>query len=135
MIHSKNHNGFTLIEVLLALSLMAMILTPILISQNTIMFSVDYFKGRLQRIMLAKNYLIFAHKNALQDKTTGPRTIENPATTLSYKKEKTSGTIAKQYKDTYRETVLIEWTKDNNKKQDTLISFIFKPAKKTEQKS
>jgi hypothetical protein len=114
---------------------MAMILTPILISQNTIMFSVDYFKGRLQRIMLAKNYLIFAHKNALQDKTTGPRTIENPATTLSYKKEKTSGTIAKQYKDTYRETVLIEWTKDNNKKQDTLISFIFKPAKKTEQKS
>jgi hypothetical protein len=114
---------------------MAMILTPLLISQNTIMLSVGYFKGRLQRIMLAKNYLIYAHKNALQDQTTGPRTIENPTTRLSYKKEITSGAIAKQYKGTYRETVLIEWTEDNNKRQDTLISFIFKPEKKTGQKS
>jgi hypothetical protein len=114
---------------------MAMILTPILISQNTIMFSVSYFKGHLQRIMAAKNYLVFAHKNLLQDKTTGPRTLENPATTLTYKKEKATGIIAKLFKDVYRETVLIEWTEDNNKRQDTLISFIFKPEKKTEQKS
>jgi prepilin-type N-terminal cleavage/methylation domain-containing protein len=135
MIHSKNHNGFTLIEVLLALSLMAMILTPILISQNTIMSSVSYFANSLQRIMLAKNYLVSAHKNALQDKTTGPRTIENPATTLTYAKERTTGSMAKQYKDVYRETILIEWTEDTNKRQDTLVSFIFKPEKKTEQKA
>ena len=135
MIHSKNHNGFTLIEVLLALSLMAMILTPILISQNTIMSSVSYFANSLQRIMSAKNYLVSAHKNALQDKTTGPRTIENPATTLTYKKDRTTAAMAKQYKDVYRETVLIEWTEDTNKRQDTLVSFIFKPEKKTEQKA
>lgn len=135
MIHSKNRDGFTLIEVLLALSLMAMILTPILISQNTIMFSVSYFKGQLQRIMLAKNYLVYAHKNTLQEKTTEPRTIENPALKLSYLKEKTAGPMAKQFKDVYRETVLIEWTEENIKKQDTLVSFIFKPEKKTEQKS
>lgn len=135
MIHSKNLKGFTLIEVLLALSLMAMILTPILISQNTIMFSVGYLKGQLERIILAKNYLITAHKNILENKQTGPRSIEDPQTTLTYKQEKSSGVIAKNFKDTYREKVIIEWTENNIKHQETIVSFLFKPLKNPEQKS
>lgn len=135
MIHSKNNNGFTLIEVLLALSLMAMILTPILISQSSIMFSVGYFTGRFQRITLAKNYLVRAHKNALEDKKTQPSSIDDPPTTLTYKQDKASGPIAKKFKDIRRETVSIEWTEGNNKRQDVLVSFVFKPEKKTEPKS
>ena len=134
MIHSKSNNGFTLIEVLLALSLMAMILTPILISENSIMLSVGNFRGRLDRITMAKNYLVHAHKNALEDKKTGPMTVEDPQTTLTYKQSKASGPTAKVFKDIYRETVTIEWTEGNDKRRDVLVSFVFKPAKKTEQK-
>ena len=135
MIHSKNHSGFTLIEVLLALSIMAMILSPILISQSSIIFSVGYFKDQLQRTFLAKNYLAVAHRHTSENKKIGPLTIENPPTTLSYSLDKTSGSIAKQFKDIYRETVHIEWTENTIKRHDTLISFIFKPEKKTEQKA
>ena len=134
MIHSKNNTGFTLIEVLLALSLMAMILTPIFISENSIMLSVGNFRGRLERITLAKNYLVHAHKNALEDKKTGPVSHEDPQTTLTYKQTKTSGPLAKQFKDIYRETVTIEWTEGTDKHRDVLVSFIFKPEKKAEQK-
>ena len=129
MIHSKSNNGFTLIEVLLALSLMAMILTPILISENSIMLSVGNFRGRLDRITMAKNYLVHAHKNALEDKKTGPMTVEDPQTTLTYKQSKASGPTAKVFKDIYRETVTIEWTEGNDKRRDVLVSFVFKPAK------
>jgi prepilin-type N-terminal cleavage/methylation domain-containing protein len=135
MIHLKTHSGFTLIEVLLALSLMAMILTPILISQNTIMFSVGNFKNHLQRILIAKNYLMQAHKNALEDKKIAPRSIDEPTTILTYKQEKLTGAMTKQFKDIRRETVVIEWTENNIKRQDVLVSFTFKPEKKTEQKS
>jgi prepilin-type N-terminal cleavage/methylation domain-containing protein len=136
MIHSKNHNGFTLIEVLLAMSLMAMILTPILISQNIIIFSVSSFKNNLQRMILAKNYLIQAHKNASEGKKIGPRSIDEPRTTLTYKQERVTGSMTKQFKDICKETVVIEWTEENNvKRQDKLVSFIFKPENKTEQKS
>lgn len=134
MIHSKNNDGFTLIEVLLALSLMAMILTPILITQSSIMVSVGYFSGIFRRINIAKNYLVVAHKNSLEDKKTGQSSIDDPPTTLTYKQDKVSGVIAKQFKDIYRETVRIEWTEDNRKHEDMLVSFIFKPEKKTEQK-
>ena len=134
MIHSKNNDGFTLIEVLLAMSLMAMVLTPIFISQNTIMFSVGIFRDRFERITQAKNYLARAHKNALEDKKTGPSTIEDPQTTLTYTQSKASGATAKQFKDIYRETVKIEWTEGTNKRQDMLVCFVFKPEKKTEQK-
>ena len=132
--NAKNNDGFTLIEVLLALSLMAMVLTPILISESTTMLSVGIFSRHFQRITVAKNYLVRAHKDALEDKKTPPATIEDPQTTLSYKQNKASGPIAKQFKDIYRETVTIEWTEGNNKRQETLVSFVFKPEKKTEQK-
>ena len=135
MIHFKNNDGFTLIEVLLALSLMAMILTPILISESSIMLSVGTFTGQFQRIIAAKNYLIHAHKNTLEDKKTGPSSIDNPPTTLTYKQDKASGAITKKFKDIYRETVRIEWTEGTNKRQDLLVSFVFKPEKNPEQKS
>lgn len=130
----KNSDGFTLIEVLLALSIMVMVLTPILISQNTIMSSISSFSTRLARIMRAKNFLVQAHRNALEDKKTGQETIQDPVTTLIYKQDKASGAIANKFKDIYRETVQIEWTDDNNKRQDVLVSFVFKPEKNTEQK-
>ena len=71
----------------------------------------------------------------MEDKKIGTETIEYPPTTLTYHQEKASGSVAKLYKDIYREIVQIEWTEENNKKSDTLVSFIFKPEKKAEQKS
>ena len=135
MIHSKSNDGFTLIEVLLALSLMAMILTPILISQSSIMFQIGMFRERFRRVSIAKNYLAHAHKNALEDKKTVPLTVDDPPTTLTYRQDKASGTITKIFKDVYRETVRIEWTEGTNKRQDVLVSFVFEPEKKTEQKT
>lgn len=99
------------------------------------MLSVGIFSRHFQRIVAAKNYLARAHKNALEDKKTAPSSLEDPSTTLTYIQEKASGPVFKQFKDIYRETVRIEWTEGNNKRQDALVSFVFKPEKKTEQKS
>ena len=64
-----------------------------------------------------------------------PLTVDDPPTTLTYRQDKASGTITKIFKDVYRETVRIEWTEGTNKRQDVLVSFVFKPEKKTEQKT
>jgi prepilin-type N-terminal cleavage/methylation domain-containing protein len=130
MMHSKNLDGFTLIEVMLAVAIMATILTSIFISVGSIMSSVGSFSSHYQRLVHAKNYLIDARQHELENKKIGPQTIDYPQTTLTYQKERLSGTSAKSYKDVFKEKVLIEWTENNRKRTDSLISFVFAPEKK-----
>ncbi len=133
MIHFKNNNGFTLIETLLALSIMAMVLTPVFISQNNIMVSLGMFRDRFRRINMAKNFFVHAHRNNLENKATPSDMIDDPPTKFVYTQEQASGSISKQFKDIYKETVRIEWTENNATRQDSLVSFVYKPEKKAEQ--
>jgi len=132
MIHFKNKNGFTLIETLLALSIMAMILTPVFISQNNIMVSLGMFRDRFRRINMAKNFLVHAHRNNLENKATPSDMIDDPPTKFVYTREQASGSISKQFKDIYKETVRVEWPENNVTRQDSLVSFVYKPEKKAE---
>jgi prepilin-type N-terminal cleavage/methylation domain-containing protein len=133
MIHSKNKNGFTLIETLIALSMMAMVLTPIFVSQSNIMVTLGMFRNRFRRINIAKNFMVHAQRNNLEDKVTPPDTIDDPPTKFIYTREKASGPIAKQFKDVYKEVVRIEWKDDGIVRQDALVSFVFKSENQTEQ--
>jgi preprotein translocase subunit SecE len=56
--------------------------------------------------------------------------IDDPPTKFVYTQEQASGSISKQFKDIYKETVRIEWTENNATRQDSLVSFVYKPEKK-----
>ena len=60
MTNLKNHKryGFSLIEVLIALSIAAIVFAPILISYGTALRGVGYYVQLLERIRFAQNFLI-----------------------------------------------------------------------------
>lgn len=127
MIPSKSKHGFTLIEVVLAVAIMAAILTPLFISQGTTLLSIGTFSDRYRRIIAAKSYLLGACKDQSEHKKTEARHLEEPPTTLTYTREKLSGPLGKQFKDMYRQQVKIQWTEGTRTYSDVLVGLVFDP--------
>ncbi len=132
MIRSKNSCGFTLIEVVLAVAIMAAILTPLFISEGAALLCVGRFSEAYRRIVAARSYLCVARRDEQAKKKTAPRTLAEPPVTLTYVCEKAAGTIGTKFKDMRRQLVKIEWTEDSRKKSDLLVSFAFVPSEQSE---
>lgn len=58
MMNFKNNDGFTLTEVLLAVAIIGLVLTPIFITQSTLLQSVSRISRRMARVFFAKQFLI-----------------------------------------------------------------------------
>lgn len=127
--HFKNNNGFTLIETLLTVAIMGMLLTPLFISQGTILFSVRTLSDEYARISAAKNFLIASRLSSSEDKKVAPKSDEELKATLKYSLEKLSGDLEKKFNGLKREKVVIEWQDGINRRQEALVSFVFKPEK------
>lgn len=148
MIPIKNKpNGFTFTEILIALALVGMLMTPILILQTNVFQTVGYWSYSLQRLFFAEQFLIeqkiaeqkkmLKGPQAQQDNKNGDitktKTIEFPATKLMYQVlQAPSDSALKKFKDIKLERVIINWQENNKKQEDSIVLCLFKP--KQEQK-
>ena len=133
MIHFKNHNtpAFTLVETMLALAVMAMILTPLFVSQSGIFRGVGRGANKIDRMLQAKGFLADSRRQA-KDATTFvlEKKVIKPRTTLKYELKEVAGdSPLKKIANVHREVVSMEWLEGNKKYTDTLISFVYKPKK------
>ncbi len=136
MIHFKNHkNGFTLIEVVLAMAIAALVFTPIFIMLSTVIQRVDRSSRAFNYILLCKNLLYVARQKQDPDAQTFliDKTEIDFDATLTYSLEKgvdQKSSLA-SLQGLHKELVKVSWTEQDKKKQEQLVTFVYK---KLEQK-
>jgi prepilin-type N-terminal cleavage/methylation domain-containing protein len=123
MIPFKNHkqSGFTLVEIILALFVMASLLSSILNLQDIVFSSVVSSSRRLHRVFMME-YFVFSREQD-EDK----KTIDSPPTEIAYEEKKVdekSSLIKLQ--NMVKRKVSASW-KDGTKQRDyALIDFMYK---------
>lgn len=128
--HFRNKPGFTLIEVLLALAIIGMVLTPIFLIQQMVLRRSSAGANLFSRIIQAKDFLIDQQFENMQETqaSTAERKITNPPTTLTFSSKKIPENSAlKKFKHIMVDSVTMQWTEQNKKRQETLVTFSFKP--------
>ncbi len=128
---SKNKSGFTLVEVLLALTIIGLVLSPIFVIQSSVLRSTSKAAQIFTRLLIAKDFLIdqqFEHADSDQAVTT-ERKITVPPTKLVFSSKKVpDNSSLKKIKNIMVESVAFEWTDaQGRKQQQKLVTFSFKP--------
>jgi len=136
MIRFKNHkHGFTLIEVMLSMMIMGLVLCPLFILFGMIMQRVNRSSRSYDYILLGKNFLQEAHQKQepeAQSFSLEKKEIDFDATlTYSLDKGVDQKSVFASLKGLHREVVNASWTENGQKKQEQLVSFVYK---KPEQK-
>lgn len=131
MIPSKNHkNGFTLIEVILALAITGVVLTPIFMLHEMVMNRVNRSSKLFECMLLCKNLLFTARQKQEADAQTfslEKAEIDFDAT-VAYSLEKgvdQKSSLA-SLSGLHKEVVTVSWTDQGIKKQDRLVTFMYK---------
>jgi prepilin-type N-terminal cleavage/methylation domain-containing protein len=133
--HSKNHNGFTLIEVILSLAITGLVLTPVFVIYTTLSQRVTSASRKLDVVIEAKALLIEAHQK--QEPDAQEFKLEKPIAefdaTVKYQLDKAvdQKSVLASLPGLHREIVIVEWTDLGEKQQERLVTFVYK---KPEQK-
>lgn len=127
----QKHLGFTLIEVLLALAIIGIVLTPIFVIQSIVLRRTSSGAQLFSRIVQAKDLLVDQQFENIQEvqPANAERKITNPATTLIFSSKKVPENSAlKKFKHITIDTVTMQWTGVGNKKrQEKLVTFTYRP--------
>ncbi len=129
------NKGFTLIEVLLAVAIIGLVLTPIFSIQLNVMRSNSKASQALARIFLGKQFLVeneFSLKADEQEKRIEKK-IDRPPTTLIYQLSKIpENSSLKKFKNVLLESVTMQWVdRQGKKRQEKLVTFVYKPEAKS----
>lgn len=135
MMRFKN-NAFTLIEAMISIAVIGIVLTPLFVTQGTVMSNVAQYANRLQRTFGAELFMLKSRDDAgnerqftIEKKTQAP-TARMKYQMASIKKE----SALKNFDDMLAEQVTVEWDEGVNKRSDTLVNFIYKPKPVSEKK-
>jgi len=130
---NKVKEGFTLTEVLIAVAMIGLLLSPLFITQGSLLLNIAERSRIFERILKAKNFYWVAQQKAAQQEQVEfklDKKIDNPPMILKYQiVPRSDQSRLKDFKDVYLEFVTIEWKDGNKKREDALVSLIFKPKK------
>lgn len=136
MMHSKNHrNGFTLIETVIAMVIAALVLTPIFIMHSGILQRVN--RGSIAFDMILHSKVLLSEARQKQDpdaqEFTLDKKIDEYDATSKYNLDKAVDPKSSigSLPGLHRESVTVNWIEQGQKKQERLVTFVYK---KPEQK-
>jgi type II secretion system protein I len=131
---NKFRSGFTLIEVLLAMAIIGLVLTPVFTGQSAISASVARARRAFGAILAAKNFLIDTEFNLAPDaRTFATSKKSDEGTILKYElKPLPDSSSLKKFKNVLIQSVTIQSPKARSKKQERVVTFIYKPEKSSE---
>ena len=122
--------GFTLIEAMLAVTIVALIVAPIFVLEDTLFNAVSRTAKQFHRFLFAQNFMMQARMEQKPGSTNFSleRREENPATILKYTLDKLPGNSSlKAVKNLYVEKVEAKG-QEKTSPTVTLLSFQFRPA-------
>lgn len=130
MIRFRNKRGFTLVDVMIAIAIVGIVLTPMFVLQTNVMGGVIRYSERFQRLLFAKNFIINAQEKQPLSATdyTLEKKEDRPHTMLGYSfKPVAKESSLAQPRYIYRQYVLAK----NNDPQETasLVQFVYKPKR------
>lgn len=137
MIPTKNR-GFTLIEVLLALALATLVLTPILILLGTNVPGVARSSRKIGRFLAAKTILESSIFKSAHDPKYNLKKISIPEQEVTVSYTQTSlekDEKLKSFAGVVKAQVTMEWTERGKKMNDNLVTFIYRPEIKKKKQS
>jgi prepilin-type N-terminal cleavage/methylation domain-containing protein len=126
--------GFTLIETMLAIALIAMVMTPLMVTQGTIVQAIARISLRLQRIFFAENFFIEARADADdQSKFSMDKKIDLPNTKLVFERKPidAKSSLAK-IDNLVIDRIQASWQDENKQEKEVLVSLQYiQPQSKT----
>lgn len=128
MMHFKNnHYGFTFIEVMAALMLIALVITPIMFQQSTIVRSVRSASNAIDAMFSMYSFLYEA-RSQMQEYTTSftmHKKIEEKNRELTF----TRGPVPKKSvfarEHIYQDQVLMVWKEEGATHQETIVAYVY----------
>jgi prepilin-type N-terminal cleavage/methylation domain-containing protein len=123
MIHFKNKFGFTLIETMLAITLIALVMTPLMVTQGTIVQAIARISLRLERVFFAENFFIEARADADDErKFSMSKKIDSPTTQLTFERKPidAKSSLAK-IDNLVIDRIQASWQDENKKQKETVI--------------
>jgi type II secretory pathway pseudopilin PulG len=136
MIRFKNPNapGFMLFEVLLALAVIGIALTPLFGLQSTMIRSIARISANVQRFLLAHDFLVQSRSAFLaHDESTikQEKKAADPTTTLIYEaKPVDEKGPFKSLPGIMQEETDYVWPDGRTEQREIVVSFVYKPRKK-----
>ena len=127
---SSSRSGFSLMEVLAAIAIFSIIMSPLFILQGTVYTRLVRSAQRLQRTWFAQAFLERAHEKLKADTTTFTADEEQPFphTQLHYElSHVSSDSPFASLKDLYVESVSARWRTQGEEEKSHLVTFVFKP--------
>ncbi|MFI5332706.1 MAG: type II secretion system protein J [Candidatus Babeliales bacterium] len=134
---NTKYSGFTLIETLVALAIMATVLTPIFIAQGSMVYHVSRLTRYVQRMIYADLFLQESAITALKETKDVhlEKQMPFPQTQMVFDAKKVSDdSPLKKYPDLYVQRVTLTWHEDKIKRTDALVTFLYKPEKPKQEK-
>jgi prepilin-type N-terminal cleavage/methylation domain-containing protein len=133
MLRSKNHNGFTLIEALLATVVMGLLLSPMIITESSIFQRVVRLSQQFERFFQAQDFLYQTRRSVPKDARQFKieKKVTKPTTTLRYELMEPQGdSTLTSVRNILLERVSWEWTEGKNKRTESMVTLIYKPKGK-----
>ena len=129
MKHSKNKTGFTLIEVLFALGIVGIVLTPLIVNQGNLLRWVARQSRALERIYAAQQFMVSSVIEFEQNNTllTATHELKEPKTTLNFALAHPNKALKKQFRSLYKQQVTTSWNEQTFPYSDKLVTFVFLP--------
>jgi len=136
MIRSKRR-GFSFVEVMIAIGIIGIGLTPALLLQNMVLTRVSRMGSRLHRIFFAKQFIFTAREK--RGEGVAEFYLEEqepyPKTKLLYRSEPVDGEpMFDGLKGLYSERVVISWQDGAERRKDDLVTFGFEPIRERKKK-
>jgi len=136
MMHSRNR-GFSLVEVMIAIGIIAIGLTPVLLLQNMVLTRVHRMGTRLHRVFWAKQFMFTAREKRGEgvDEFYLEDQEESPKTKLLYRSEPVDGEAKFDgLRGLYSERVVLSWQDGTERQRENLVTFGFEPARDRKKK-
>ena len=128
----KNRHGFTLAEVMVAVVIIGLVMTPIFVLQGNTFRSINLGARNLERITSA---FLFMAQTSIDKKKEPTSTVEKKigATTLRYQMmELPKESSLKDAKNMYVERVTLTWQEGKKKKEEKIVMLRYRPEVKKE---
>jgi len=125
---NKNQSGFTLIETLVAIAVIAFVLSPLFVMQGNVLERVVRESRKLQRVFFMKFFAYKAQEQIKPDVTqfTLEKKEEFPPTVLQYQLMPVDQRSSlKNIPGLHMQRVIATWDEAGRKYQDMLVTFAF----------